>query len=73
MTIATHLLQKLFRSLKSKGHLIALERRIKLWASEELLDLLKGNIQKSVEPNNKPSSIAEIFKTFSKGMKKGKV
>ena len=67
------LLQEPSKNSKSKDHLRALESLVELWASGELLDLLKEaeTIHKSLKSINMHSNVAEISKKFSKEMKKG--
>ena len=58
------LLQKLSHKPKSKDHLRALERRLKLWESGEVMELLKESdtIQKNIKATNETTSINEISK-----------
>ena len=67
------LLKKPSKKSKSKDHQKALERFIELWASGELLDLLKEaeTIHNNLKSISGCSNTAEIFKKFSKEMKKG--
>ena len=69
------LLQKPSQKSKSKDHLRALERRLELWESGEVMELLKESdtIQKNMEGTKKTTSINEISKKFTREMRKGNV
>ena len=69
------LLQKPSQKSKSKDHLRALERRLELWESGEVMELLKESekIQKNMKATNKTTSINEISKKFTSEMKKGNI
>ena len=53
------LLQKPSQKSKSKDHLRVLERRLELWESGEVMELLKESdtIQKNMKATNKTTSI----------------
>ena len=67
------LLQKPSKNLKTRDHLVALERHLESWISGNLLELLKEaeTIQKSLRSKKISTNIAEISKRFSQEMKKG--
>ena len=69
------LLQKPSQKSKSKDHLRALERRLDLWESGEVMELLKESdtIQKNMKAANKTPSINEVSKRFTREMRKGNV
>ena len=72
MVMPNLLLQKPSKQSKAKDHLNALDRRINLWISEELV--LEGEtIQKCLKSVNRPKSILEISKMFRQEMEKGNV
>ena len=75
MIMPNLLLQKPSKKSKSKDHLKALERRIELWTSGELMELLyeAETIQKSLTSTNRPKTIAEISKKFIREMQNGNV
>ena len=60
---------------KSKDHLRVLERRLELWESGEVMELLKESetIQKNMKATNKTTSINAISKKFTREMRKGTV
>ena len=72
MVMPSLLLQKPSQKSKSKDHLRALERRLELWESVEVTELLKVSdiIQKNVKATNKTTSINEISKTLTREMRK---
>ena len=59
---------------KSKDHLRVLERRLELWESGEVMELLKESdtIQKNMKATNK-TTINEISKKFTREMRIGNV
>ena len=67
------LLQKRSQKSKSKDHLRALERRLELWESGEVMELLKESdaIQKNMKATNKTTSINEISKKPTREIRKG--
>ena len=69
------LLQKLSQKSKSKAHLRALERRLELWESGEVIELLKegDTIQKNMKATNKTVPTNAISKKFTREMRKGNV
>ena len=69
------LLQKPSQKSKSREHLKVLERRMNLWTSGEILDLLneEERIQKDLKPSNTPSKVAKISKKFTREMLNGNV
>ena len=69
------LLQKPSQKSKSKDHLRALEQRLELWESGEVIELLKESdtIQNNMKATNKATSINEISKKFTREMRKGNV
>ena len=76
MIIPSLLLQKPSKKSKSRDHLKLLERRMDLWISRKILDLLHEGetIQKDfLRPSNTPSTVAEISKKFTREMHKGNV
>ena len=75
MVMPSLLLQKPSKDSKSKDHLLALERRFKLWSSGNLLDLLKESqtIQDGLKSLSKPKTIGELSKKFAEQMQKGNV
>ena len=68
------LLQKPSQKSKSKDHLRVLERRLELWESGEVMELLKESdtIQKNMKATNK-TTINEISKKFTREMRIGNV
>ena len=66
MVMPSLLLQKPSQKSKSKDHLRALERRLELWESGEVMELLKESdtIQKNMKATNKTTSINEISKNL---------
>ena len=52
-----------------------MERRIDLWTSEVILDLLRERetIQNDLRPSNTPSTVANISKKFTREKHKGNV
>ena len=75
MIMPSLLLQKPSQKSKSREHLKALERRMDLWTSGEILDLIhkEETIQKDLRPSNTPPTVAEISKRFTREMHKGNV
>ena len=69
------LLQKRSQKSKSKDHLRALDRRLELWESGGVMELLKESdtIQKNIKATNKTTSISGISKKFTREMMKGNV
>ena len=67
MIMPSLLLQKPSKNSKSRDHLKALERRMDLWISGEILDLLQEGetIQKDLRPSNTTSTAAKISKKFT--------
>ena len=63
------------KNSNSKDHQLALERRLELWHKAEFEELyFKGEtFQASLKTIQKPSSIAEISKTFKEYMAKGNI
>ena len=60
------LLQKPSHKSKSKDHLRALERRLELWESGEIMELLKESdkVQNNMKAANKTTSINEFRKNL---------
>ena len=75
MVMPSLLLQKPSQKSKSKDHLRALEQRLELWESGEVIELLKESdtIQNNMKATNKATSINEISKKFTREMRKGRV
>ena len=75
MVMPSLLLQKPSQNSKSKDHLRALERRLELWESGEVMELLKegDTIQKNMKATNKTTSINAISKKFTSEMRKGNI
>ena len=75
MVIPSLLLQKPSQKSKSKEYFRALERRLELWQSGEVMEQLKESdtIQKNMKATNKTTSINEISKKFTREMRKGNV
>ena len=75
MVMPSILLQKPSKNSKSKDHVKALERRLCLWNSGNILELLKESkaIQNNLQSINKPETIGEISKRFVNMMQKGNV
>ena len=69
------LLQKPSKKSKSKDHMLALERRLKLWDEGNLLELLAEGttIQDRITSSNRKSDISAISKKFKLLMQKGDV
>ena len=67
MVMPSLLLQKPSQKSKSKDHLRALEWRLELWESGEVMELLNesGTIQKNMKATNKMTSINKIYKKFN--------
>ena len=67
MVMPSLLLQKPSQKSKSKDHLRALEWRLELWESGEVMELLNESdtIQKNMKANNKMTSINKIYKKFN--------
>ena len=63
------------KNSNSKDHQLALECRLELWHKAEFEELyFKGeSFQASLKTIQKPSSIAEISKTFKEYMAKGNI
>ena len=75
MVMPSLLLQKPSKVSKCKDHVAALERRLKLWHSGNILELLKEaqTIQNGLKSVAQPKTIAEISKRFAEQMQKGNV
>ena len=75
MVMPSLLLQKPSQKSKSKAHLRALERRLELWESVEVIELLKegDTIQKNMKATNKTVPSNAISKKFTREMRKGNV
>ena len=75
MVMPSLLLQKPSKNSKSRDHIAALERRLLLWHSGEILDLLKEaqTIQDGISFQNKPKTIGETSKRFAEFMQKGNI
>ena len=75
MVMPSLLLQKPLQKSKSKDHLRALVRRLQLWESGEVMELLKESetIQKNMKTTNKTTFIDEISKKFTREMRKSNV
>ena len=75
MVMPSLFLQKPSKVSKSKDHVAALERRLKLWHSGNILELLKEaqTIQEGLKSFMQPKTIAEISKQFAERMQKGNV
>ena len=73
MIMPSLLLQKPSKESKSKDHLKALERRMELWQSGDLLELLPDSlaIQKNLESVKGSKTMVQISKTFVEEMQKG--
>ena len=71
MVMPSLLLQKPSQKSKSKDHLRVLERRLELWESGEVMELLKES--DTIHKNMKATSINEISKKFTRKMRKGNV
>ena len=56
------LLQKLSKSLKTKDHLNALERRLELWDERKVLELLDENrtVKERLQSSSTPMNIEKI-------------
>ena len=69
------LLQKPSQKSKSNGHLRALEQRLELWESVEVMELLKERhtIQNNIKATNKTISINENSKRITREMRKGNI
>ena len=69
------LLQKPSKESKSKDHLEALERRMELWQSGDLLELLQESltIQRNLKSVKGSKAVAQISKKFVEEMQKGNV
>ena len=67
MVMPSLLLQKPSQKSKSKDHLRALEWRLELWESGEVMELLNESdtIQKNMKATNKMTSINKIYKKFN--------
>ena len=67
MVMPSLLLQKPSQKSKSKDHLRALEWRLELWESGEVMELLNESdtIQKNMKATNKMISINKIYKKFN--------
>ena len=72
MVMPSLLLKQTLQKPKSKDHLRALERRLELWESGEVMELLKESdiIQKNMKATNKTTSVNEISKKFTREMRK---
>ena len=75
MIMPSLLLQKPSKESKSKDHLKALERRMELWKSGDLIDLFEESltIQKNLKSVQQVKTIAQISKKCSIEMQKGNV
>ena len=75
MIMPSILLQKPSKNSKAKDHSIALHRRMELWNSGNMIELLHEaeTIQNYLPSTVKKHSIAEISKRFLKEMQKGNV
>ena len=75
MMMPSLLLQKPSKESKSKDHLEALERRMKLWQSGDLLELLQESltIQRNLKSVKGSKAVAQISKKFVEEMQKGNV
>ena len=75
MVMPSLLLQKPSQKSKSKDHLRALEQRLELWESGEVMELLKESdtIQNNMKATNTATSINEISKKFTREMRKGRI
>ena len=67
MVMPSLLLQKPSQKSKSKDHLRALEWRLELWESGEVMELLNESdtIQENMKATNKMTSINKIYKKFN--------
>ena len=75
MIMPSLLLQKPSKKIKSKHHLKALERRMRLWQSYDLLELLQESltIQRKLKSVKGSRTVAQISKKFVEEMQKGNV
>ena len=75
MIMPSLLLQNPSKESKSKDHLKALERRMELWQSGDLLELLQESlmIQRNLKSVKGSKTVAQIFKKFVEEMQKGNV
>ena len=75
MVMPNLLLQKPSQKSKSNGHLRALEQRLELWESVEVMELLKERhtIQNNIKATNKTISINENSKRITREMRKGNI
>ena len=70
MIMPSLLLQKPSKKIKSKHHLKALERRMRLWQSYDLLELLQESltIQRKLKSVKGSRTVAQISKKFVEEM-----
>ena len=75
MVMPSLLLQKPSQKSKSKDHLRALERRLELWESGEVVELLTESvtIQENLKAASKTTFINKISKKFTRETRKGNV
>ena len=75
MIMPSILLQKPKKDSKTKDHIAALERRLKLWQFGNLIELFKEaeTIQKGLKSSTNIKTLVEISKQFAKQMNKGNV
>ena len=75
MIMPSLLLQKPSRNSKTKNHVNALERRLKLWQDKNLIELFEEaqTIQEQLTKSKRKISILEISKRFVREMEKGNV
>ena len=70
MIMPSFLLQKPSKESKSKDHLKALKRRMELWQSDDLLELLQESltIQRTLKSVKGSKTVAQISKTLVEEM-----
>ena len=75
MVIPSLILRKPSRNSKVKDHFEALQQRMILWQSGDLLQLFKEaeTIQKELKDSTKPKSIAQLSKKFVEHTNKGNI
>ena len=75
MIMPSLLLQKPSKESKAKDHVKALDRRMMLWHSGDLIELMNEGIaiQERLPVHEKGKSIGEISRLFAKRMQKGNI
>jgi len=73
MIIPSLLLQKPFKTSKTKDHVKALERRLEFWKKGRIEELVVESqaVQNLLPDFSNPKNVGEISKKFVKGTKKG--